>query len=132
MGRVLLVCLCVLAAGLPPPVAAQSYQQYHDGLVSVQAKKVLGQDQQTAFEVCAHLIRQEEVGPLQVRLNLWGLSGGFLTQVSTVLRPGHSSPACERVPLPPNVKDLGRWEIARFQFLREPTPQRAGRLHSEG
>ena len=131
MIRAAFLSLCVLVV-LAPHAAGQSYQQYSDGLVSVKAKQVMDRDQRVAFDVCAQLMRQEKVGPLQIRLNLWGGSGEFVTQLSSVLYPELSSPVCQRVQLPPEVRDLGRWEIARFHFLREQTPQRAGRFNNAG
>lgn len=132
MGRALVVCLCVLTAVTPGTALAQSYQQYSDGLVSVTAKKVLEPDQRIAFEVCAQLMRQENVGPLQIRLNLWGASGGFVRQLSLVLQPEVSTPVCQRIQVPPETMDVGRWEVARFHFLREQTPHRAGRFNNAG
>jgi hypothetical protein len=112
---------------MTPGVAfAQNYQQHSDGLIAVTAKRIAEAGQQTVFEVCAQLVREGDAMPLDVRINLWGHSGGFLTQLSTVVRPGLSRPACQRIPLPPNIRGLRRWEIARFQFLREPIPHRAG------
>ena len=131
MIRVAFLSLCILAA-IAPHAAGQSYQQYSDGLVSVKAKQVLDRDQRVAFDVCAQLMRQEKVGPLEIRLNLWGASGRFVTQLSSVLYPELSSPVCQRIPLPPEVRDFGRWEIARFHFLREQAPLRAGRLNNAG
>jgi hypothetical protein len=132
MGRALFVCLCVLVAVAPQAVRAESFQQYSDGLVSVTAKKVLGSDQRIAFEVCAQLMRKENVGPLQVRLNLWGTTGAFVRQLSSVVHPELSAPACQRIQVPVDVGTVGRWEVARFQFLREQTPHRAGRIHQAG
>ena len=132
MIRVVFLSMCVLAAVVPQATFAQSYQQYNDGLVSVTAKKILHQDQLIAFDVCAQLVREENVGPLQIRLNLWGKSGGFVKQLSSVLSPELSTLVCQRITLPPDVGNLGRWEIARFQFLREQTPHRAGRLNNAG
>ena len=131
MIRAVFLSLCVLAV-LASHAAGQSYQQYSDGLVSVKAKQVLDQQQRIVFDVCAQLMRQEKVGPLQVRLTLWGGSGEFVTQVSSVLYPELSNPVCQRIQLPPEVRDLGRWEIARFHFLRERTPHRAGRFNNAG
>jgi len=131
MIRVVFLSLCILAA-VASHAAGQSYQQYSDGLVSVKAKQVLDRNQRVTFDVCAQLMRQEKVGPLQIRLNLWGRSGEFVTQLSSVLYPEFSSPVCQRVQLPPEIRDLGRWEIARFHFLREQTPQRAGRFNNAG
>ena len=132
MMRVVLLSLCVLAAMAPQVALAQSYQKYNDGLVSVTARKVVDQDQLIAFDVCAQLMRQENVGPLQIRLNLWGASGGFVKQLSSVVSPELSTPVCQRITLPPDVRNLGRWEIARFHFLREQTLHRAGRLNNAG
>jgi hypothetical protein len=131
MIRVVLLSLCVLAA-VAPHAAAQSYQQFSDGLVAVKAKQVLDQDQRIAIDVCAQLMRQEKVRPLEIRLNLWGTSGRFVMQLSSVLYPELSSPVCQRIQLPPEVRDLGRWEIARFHVLREQAPLRAGRLNDAG
>jgi len=127
MIRVAFLSLCILAA-IAPHAAGQSYQQYSDGLVSVKAKQVWDQDQRVAIDVCAQLTRQEKVRPLEIRLNLWGPSGRFMMQLSSTLYPELSSPACHRIQLPPEVRDLGRWEIARFH-LREQVPLRAGRLN---
>jgi hypothetical protein len=126
MIRVVFLSLCILVA-VGPYAAGQSYQQYSDGLVSVTAKKVLDQDHLVAFDICAQLMRQENMGPLQIRLNLWGASGEFVRQLSSVLTPEISTPVCQRITLPPDVRNLGRWEIARFHFLREQTPRIAGR-----
>ena len=86
MARVMWLCLYVLAA-VAPQAAAQSYQQYSDGSVSVQARKVADQDQRIGFEVRARLLRQEMACPLEARLNFWKASGRFLAQTSSVLRP---------------------------------------------
>jgi len=132
MMRGVFMCLCILVAVAPQAVQAESYQQYSDGLVSVTAKKVLGPDQRIAFDVCAQLMRQEKVGPLQIRLNLWGASGGFVRQLSSVLQPELSTPVCQRIQVPLEARNVGRWEVARFQFLREQTPHRAGRFNNAG
>lgn len=124
MGRGLLMCLCALAAALPQAVLAQSYQQYSDGLVSVTAKKVVD-SQGLAFDVCAQIKRQERVGALQVRLNLWKASGGFVRQLSLVLHPESATPVCRRIQVPQETGDFGRWEVARFHFLSEHAPHRA-------
>ena len=131
MIRVAFLSLCILAA-IAPHAAGQSYQQYSDGLVSVKAKQVWDQDQRVAIDVCAQLTRQEKVRPLEIRLNLWGPSGRFMKQLSSTLYPELSSPVCRRIQLPPEVRDFGRWEIARFQVLREQAPLRAGRLNNPG
>ncbi len=131
MGRALVVCFCVLAAVAPQAVQAESYQQFSDGLVSVTAKKVLEPDQRIAFEVCAKLMRSETVGPLQIRLNLWG-SGGFVRQLSSVVYPEFATPVCQRIQAPADVGNIGRWEVARFQFLPGYTPHRAGRFNQAG
>jgi len=131
MIRVAFLSLCIVAA-FAPHAAGQSYQQYSDGLVSVKAKQVLDRDQRIAIDVCAQLTRQEKVRPLEIRLNLWGPSGRFMMQLSSTLYPELSSPVCQRIQLPLEVRDLGRWEIARFHFLREQTPHRAGRLNNAG
>lgn len=132
MGRVLAIGLCALFAVAPLAAFAQSYQQYNDGLVSVTAKKRVDSDQRAAFDVCAQLVRQENVGPLQIRLNLWETSGGFMRQLALVLHPDLSAPTCQRIQLPPDVKGFGRWEIARFHFLPEPAPRQAGRSNNAG
>jgi len=132
MRRALFMCLCVLAAVAPQAAFAESHQQYSDGLVSVTAKKVLEPDQRIAIDVCAQLMRQEKVGPLQIRLNLWGPSGGFVRQLSSVLHPELSTPVCQRIQVPLEARDVGRWEIARFHFRREQTPDRVGRFHTAG
>jgi hypothetical protein len=132
MVRGLLMCLCALAVALPQAALAQSYQQYSDGLVSVQAKRLVDSDRRTAFDVCAQLMRQERVGPLRIRLNLWETSGGFMRQVALVLHPELPGPTCQRIQLPPEVRDFGRWEIARFRFLPDPTPRQAGRFNNNG
>ena len=131
MIRVAFLSLCILAA-IAPHAAGQSYQQYSDGLVSVKAKQVWDQDQRVAIDVCAQLTRQEKVRPLEIRLNLWGPSGRFMMQLSSTLYPEFSSPVCQRIQLPPEVRDFGRWEIARFHFLREQIPHRAGRFNNAG
>jgi hypothetical protein len=131
MIRAVFLSLCILVA-VAPHAAGQSYQQHSDGLVSVKAKQVLDQDQRIAIDVCAQLLRQEKVRPLEIRLNLWGTSGRFVTQLSSVVYPELSASVCQRIQLPPEVGDFGRWEIARFHFLREQTPLRAGRLNNAG
>lgn len=131
MIRAALLSMCILAV-VAPHAAAESYQQYSDGLVSVKAMRVLDQNQRIAFDVCAQLMRQENVGPLQIRLNLWGASGEFVKQLSSVLHPERSTSVCQRIQLPPEVREVGRWEIARFRFLREQTPYRAGRFNNAG
>ncbi len=132
MRRVVFICTCILAAVVPQAAHAESYQQYSDGLVSVTAKKVVEPDQRIAFEVCAQLMRPETVGPLQVRVNIWGVAGGFVRQLSSVVHPRLSAPACQRIEIPGDVGNFGRWEVARFQFLREQTPHRAGRFDQAG
>jgi hypothetical protein len=132
MGRVLLMGVCVLLAVAPHAALAQGYQQYNDGLVSVTVKRLVDSDQRTAFNVCAHLMRQENLGPLRIRLNLWATSGGFIRQLSLVLRPDLSAPTCQRIQLPSDVGDFGRWEIARFRFLPEPPLRQAGRSKNAG
>jgi hypothetical protein len=86
MVGVVWLCPCVVAA-VAPQTAAQGYQQYSDGSVSVQAREVADQDQRIGFEVCARLLRQEMACPLEVRLNFWEASCRFLAQTSSVLRP---------------------------------------------
>ena len=132
MRCVLFTYLCLLSAMVPQTAIAQSYQQYSDGLFAVNAKQVLDRDQRIAFEVCAQLMRQERVEPLEIRLNLWGTSGRFVTQLSLILYPEHSASICQRIQLPPEVRDLGRWEVARFRVLRDRAPLRAGRLNGAG
>lgn len=132
MRCALFTYLCLLSAMVPQTATAQSYQQYSDGLIAVKAKQVLDQDQRIAIEVCAQLMRQEKVRPLEIRLNLWGASGRFVMQLSSVLYPELARPVCQRIQLPPEVRDLGRWEIARFHVLREQAPLRAGRLNDAG
>lgn len=127
MVRAVFMCMCVLLAVAPQAARAQSYQQYSDGLVSVTTKKVVD-PQGVAFDVCALLVRHERVGALHVRLNLWKPSGGFAGQLSSVLHPGIAISVCRRIRVPPESADFGRWEVARFRFLREQTPQRAGHL----
>jgi len=131
MGRAVFMCCCVLLAVAPQAARAQSYQQYSDGLVSVTAKKVVD-PQGVAFDVCAQLMRQERVGALQVRLNLWKASGGLVRQLSSVLHPEIAIPVCQRIQVPPETGYFGRWEVARFHFLREHAPHRAGRLANAG
>jgi hypothetical protein len=118
MARVVLLCLCVVAAAAPQ-AAAQSYQEYSDGSVSVGARKVMDQDQRIGFEVCAQWLRQEMACPLEVRLNFWEASGRFLAQASSVLRPEFSAPICQGIPLPEEAKAMSRWEIARFRCQRQ-------------
>ncbi len=132
MGRVLAIGLCALFAVAPQAALAQSYQQYNDGLVSVTVKRLVDADQRDAFDVCAQLMRHENVGPLQIRLNLWETSGGFLRQLSLLLHPDLSAPTCRRIQLPSDVRGFGRWEIARFRFLPEPALRQAGRSNSAG
>lgn len=131
MRRALVACFCVLGAVAPPPVRAESYQQYSDGLVSVTAKKVVEPGQGIAFEVCAQLMRQEKIGPLQIRLNLWG-TGALLGQLSSVLQPELSTPVCQRIQVPQEIEGIGRWEVARFHFLPAQTPHRASRRSHAG
>jgi len=130
MKRAVFMFLCVLSAVAPRAAFAQSYQQYNDGLVAVTAKKVLESDQRVAFDVCAQLMRQEDVGPLHIRLNLWKAAGGFLRQLSSVLQPDIGTPVCQRIQVPQETEHFGRWEVAGFHFLREYAPHRAGRLDS--
>ena len=132
MGRVLVIGLWALFAVAPQAAFAQSYQQYNDGLVSVTVKKLVESDRRVAFSVCAQLMRQENVGPLQIRLNLWETSGGFMRQLALVLHPDLSAPTCQRLQLPSDVKDFGRWEIARFHFLPERALRQAGRSNNAG
>jgi hypothetical protein len=72
--------------------------------------------------VCAQLMRQEEVGPLEVRLNFWGTSGGILAHASSVLRPESAAPVCQRILLPARARGYGRWEISRLRFQRNSMP----------
>jgi hypothetical protein len=118
MARVVVLCLCVVVA-IAPQAAAQSYQEYSDGSVSVRTRKVVDQDQRIGFEVCARLLRQEMACPLEVRLNFWEASGRFLAQASSVLRPEFSAPICQSIPLPEEAKAMSRWEIARFRCQRQ-------------
>jgi hypothetical protein len=129
MGRAVLVCICGLLAAAPQAARAQSYQHHSDGLVSVTAKKVMD-PQGLAFDVCAQLMRREEVGALHIRLNLWKAAGGFLRQLSSVLQPEIGTPVCQRIQVPQETGHFGRWEVAGFHFLREYAPHRAGRLDS--
>jgi len=66
-----LLLLLALFGVLPSVALGQSYQHASDGLVAVHAKKIVGEDHRIGFDVCAQLMRQEEVGPLEVRLNFW-------------------------------------------------------------
>ena len=118
MGRAPIVCLCVLAALAPQAALAQSYQQYSDGLVSVTAKRVLDAERGIAFDVCAQLLRQETVGPVEIHLNFWRATGGILGQASSVLLPEMSAPRCQRVALEGNAAQLQRWEISRLRYQR--------------
>jgi hypothetical protein len=118
MARVVLLFFCVVAA-VSSRAAAQSYQQYSDGSVSVQVRKVVDQDQRIGFEVCARLLRQEMACPLEVRLNFWEVSGRFLVQTSSVLHPELSAPICQSIPLPEEARAMSRWEIARFRCQRQ-------------
>ena len=127
MRRGVFLCVCFLSLLAPQAARAQSYQQYSDGLVAVTAKKVVD-TQGIAFDVCAQLMRQERVGALQVRLNLWKASGGLVRQLSSVLHPESATPVCRRIQVPPETGYFGRWEVARFHFLREHAPYRTGRL----
>jgi len=118
MMRVVLLSLCVLAAMAPQVALAQSYQKYNDGLVSVTAKKVLEAEQGIAFDVCAQLIRQEKVSPVEIHLNFWRATGGILGQASAVMLPEMSAPRCQRVALEGNAAQLQRWEISRLRYQR--------------
>ena len=118
MGRALIVCLGVLTAAAPQVAIAQSYQQCSDGLVSVTVKKVVEPERGIAFDVCAHLIRQEKVSPVEIRLNLWRATGGILAQASSVVLPEFSAPRCQRVTLEGNVAELRRWEVSRLRYQR--------------
>jgi len=129
MARVVLLCLCVIAA-VSSQATAQSYQQYSDGSVSVQARKVVDQDQRIGFEVCARLLRQEMACPLEVRLNFWEASGRFLAQTSSVLRPELSAPICQSIPLPEEARAMSRWEIARFRCQRQGARDRSADGHT--
>jgi hypothetical protein len=80
MRRALFMWLCLLSAMVPQTAIAQSYQQYSDGLIAVKAKKVSDRDQRIAIEVCAQIMRQEKVWPLEIHLNLWGTSGQLVKQ----------------------------------------------------
>jgi hypothetical protein len=99
--------------------AAQSYQRYSDGLVSIHARKVVDEGQQpTAFVVCAQRSRPEPVCPIEIRLNFRGASETLLGQVSAVLLPEVGAPVCRTVDLPAQARSLTRWEIARFRCHR--------------
>ncbi len=104
---------------LPSLALAQSYQHTSDGLVAVHVKKIVTEDRSTGFDVCAQLMRQEEVAPLEVRLNFWGTSGGLLAQTSSSLHPEYSVPACQRIALPAAARGFGRWEVSRLHFRRD-------------
>jgi hypothetical protein len=121
MLRGLLLLLALLGV-LPSVALGQSYQHASDGLVAVHAKKIVGEDHRIGFDVCAQLMRQEEVGPLEVRLNFWGTSGGILAQASSVLRPESAAPVCQRILLPARARGYGRWEISRLRFQRNSIP----------
>jgi hypothetical protein len=131
MLRALLVVLALFGA-LPSLALAQSYQDSNDGLVAVHVKKVLHADQSVAFDVCAQLLRQEKMGPLEVRLNYWKASGGMLAQASSVLRPASDAPVCQRILLPARARGYERWEISRLRFLPNPTPLTAARPAQKG
>ena len=118
MGRALIVCFCVLTVLAPQAALAQSYQQYSDGLVSVTVKRVLETEQRIAFDVCAQLMRQEKVGPVEIHLNFWRATGGILGQASAVMLPEMSAPRCQRVALEGNAAHLQRWEISRLRYQR--------------
>src|SRR5512143_1215850 len=109
MARVTLLCLCAVV-GVLPQAAAQSYQQYSDGSVTVQAKKVVDQDRRIGFEVCARLLRKEMACPLEVHLNFWEASGRFLAQTSSVLHPEFSAAICQSILLPEEAKGMSRCE----------------------
>jgi hypothetical protein len=98
-----------------PSVYAQTSQTYCDGLVSVSAAKVLDQDRQVAFDVCAKLVRQEKTCPVEVRLTFRSVSGQVLAEVSPVLYPQFAAPVCQRIPLPPEARDMQHWGISRFR-----------------
>lgn len=124
MGCALLLWPCVLGVVTPYKALAQSYQRYSDGLVSVQARKVADEDQRIGFEVCAQMLRQEKVCPLEIRLSFWEASGRLLAQAASVLRPEPSVPACHRIVLPDEAKDMSRWEISRFRCQRQSVRER--------
>jgi hypothetical protein len=126
-------CVALALLGLFPSVAlAQSYQHSSDGLVVIHVKKVVEADRSIGFDVCAQLVRQEQVGPLEVRLNFWGTPGGMLAQTSSILRPEPSAPVCQRALLPARARNYGRWEISRFRFQPAPLPQTAVRPLQRG
>lgn len=131
MLRGFIASLALLGA-LPSLALAQSYQHSSDGLVTVHVKQVVAADQSVGFEVCAQLLRQEQVGPLEVRLNFWGTSGGMLAHASSLLHPETAAPVCRRVLLPARARNFGRWEISRFRFQPNPMPQVAGRPGQKG
>jgi hypothetical protein len=131
MLRGFFVSLALLGA-LPSLALAQSYQHSSDGLVAVHVNKVIEADQSVGFDVCAQLVRQEKVGPLEVHLNFWGTPGGILAQASSVLRPESAAPVCQRISLPARAGGYGRWEISRFRFQTNPMPQVAARPDQKG
>jgi hypothetical protein len=90
----------------------------------VHARKVPDQGQRIGFEVCAQLLRKEKVCPVEVRLSFWEASGRLLAQVSSVLRPASSAPACRWIALPEHAKDMSRWEISRFRCQRHGVQER--------
>jgi hypothetical protein len=118
MRRALVACLFVLGAVAPQAAPAQSYQQYSDGLVSVTVKKIVEPGQGIAFDVCAQLIRQEKVNPVEIHLNVWRATGGILAQASSVMLPEWSTLRCQRVALEGNASELQRWEISRLRYRR--------------
>jgi hypothetical protein len=127
------LCLILVATllAVAPAGSAQSYQRHSDGLVSVQARKVVDEAQQTSFRVCVQLVRPERVCPVEIRLNFRDASGRLLGQASPVLAPELPAPACTTIDLPAGATDMSRWEIARFRCHRPQADGPRGALPSE-
>jgi hypothetical protein len=115
-----LFTLFLFLFALPSLALAQGYQHVSDGLVTVQATKVVGEDGRISFDVCAHLTRPESVGPVEIHVNFWGASGGILAQTTPRLHPTAAAPTCQRILLPPRARDFRRWEISRLRFRPAP------------
>jgi hypothetical protein len=129
-GPLLVLISLVLLS--PSPTAAQAYQDSSDGLVSVHIRMIEQQGRPVAFDACARLLRQADAGPLEIRLNLRGESGGIAAQVPVVVVPAGSAPVCRRVWLPGRLWSRGRWEIARLRFRHDQSLQARGRPPGAG
>jgi hypothetical protein len=126
------VGLVLTLVAVSDPAYGQRYQRYSDGLVRVHAKRTTA-DEAVGVELCAEVLRTEEACPVEVHFVFRGASGQILGQRSPVLQPHFGAPACTRVDLPAEARDLVRWEIARFGCARpEKTPADAARARRPG